>query len=629
MIAKPLRTEIALAVVALALSCALSAQPDSSWAARRSALGTSDPYRILVDKVLMKSTGWVMQPAHVTEIRAAGFNAVVPRIGADDDARVRRAAQMAADEGLFYMPWIRGTCVTKGAPEQRATASNGLYGNLASPNSDRLWQYWRDRVLFYARLSKKIPSVMGVFLDFENYDKVKIGGGMCYTLSYDAPILRQFAAAKGLRLPDPLPKDRSAWLKKQDLSAAFREFQIDSWRGRCRALRQEIDAINPLFQFVVYPAGHSLFIREAVWREWHTPKAPLIMAEVDTYWRHEARLDRALMKSGDILRKRRVELDKIDPKIRYMAGLDPVVTGANAEFEGKSAVLGAELTHGYWVFYEGPTYGEDEHRDCFTWFKRANDAILERDFSLWRQPPETPNPMIEDMAKVARKLAGQDLVPFTSDPLPAGELDRVFTHRPRAQYQVLLRTGERLQGRLVALRHAHITSGSIAVVVTPSGRPLGNAIAEIGAPASIDMEAPEDGVYAIAISSGRGKGRLHLRNRYVCIAGPRVMLVGDQPSAFLAPKAGAASPDFAVTTHVPGEHVQVTLRAPDGEVTLDRNTRDECPLKARAPVAASIGAWRLDLTKAVEDIYLDFGATCEPRLATHPGRLLVARPVAQ
>ncbi len=41
------------------------------------------------------------------------------------------------------------------------------------------------------------------------------------------------------------------------------------------------------------------------------------------------------MKSADILRKRRAELDKIDPSIRYMAGLDPVVTGANAEFEGK------------------------------------------------------------------------------------------------------------------------------------------------------------------------------------------------------------------------------------------------------------------------------------------------------
>jgi len=589
-------------------------------------LGVSDPYRILVDKVLMKSTGWVMQPAHVAEIRAAGFNVVVPRIGANDNERVRRAAQMAADEGLFYMPWIRGTRATKGAPEQRATASNGRYGNLASPNSDELWQYWRDRILFYARLSKEIPSVMGVFLDFENYDKVKIGGGMCYTLSYDAPILRKFAAAQDLVLPDPLPKDRLAWLRQQDASATFRAYQIGYWRGRCRILRQEIDAINPLFQFVVYPAGHSLFIREAVWREWHTPQAPLIMAEVDTYWRHETRLDRALLKAADILRKRRAELDKVDANIRYMAGLDPVVAGANAEFEGKSAVLGAELTHGYWVFYEGPDYEGDEHRDCFAWFKRANDAILKRDFSLWRQPAETPNPLIEDLAKAARKFAGEHLVPFNTDPLPADEFDRVFLHRPRAYYQVLLQAGQRLQGRLVALQHAHITSGSIAVVVTPSGKTLGSAIAEIGTPAAIDLEAPEDGVYGIAINSGRGKGRLYLRNRYVCIAGSRVMLVSDQPSAFLTSKAGVASLEFSVITYVPGEHVQVTVRAPDGTVVLDRNTRDECPLKVSSPVQDDRGAWRLDLTKAVEDIYVDFGSTCEPRLATHPGRLLVAEP---
>jgi len=612
----------AVAVAALGLGSALARPTAAEWAARRQKLGTEDAYRILVDKVLMKSTGWIMQPAHVAEIRAAGFNVVVPRIGADDNARVRRAAGMAAGEGLFYMPWIRGTRVAKNGPEQRATATNGQYNQLASPNSAELWDYWHDRILFYAELSRENPAVMGVFLDFENYDKVKIGGGMCYTLSYDAPILRRFAAAQGLQLPEPLPKERGAWLRDQGMTDAFRDYQVNSWRDRCRELRREVDAVNPLFQFVVYPAGHSLFIREAVWREWHTERAPLIMAEVDTYWRTEAKLEQALAKNLGILRKRRAELDKVDHSIRYMAGLDPVVTGANPEFEGKSAVMAAESTHGYWVFYEGPAYTKEDHGEYFAWFKRANDGIVDRHYSLWRQPRETPNPLLQDVAKSARKLAGQDLVPFSTDPLPAGELKRIFTHRPRAQYQVLLAKGERLKGELTALQHAHITSGSLAVVVTPSGTVLGNVTADIGAPAAIDMVAPEAGVYAIAITSGRGKGRLRLENRYVCIAGPRVTLVGDQTSAYLAPKPGAAALDLSVTTYVPGEHVQVTLRAPDGTVAVDGNTRSECPLEVHC-AAKGRDAWRLDLTKAIEDIYVDFGDTCEPRLATHPGRLLV------
>lgn len=619
--------QLRLAYPVLALGVALAQPAEESWSARRQKLGTTDPYRILVDKVLMQSTGWVMQPEHVAEIRAAGFNVVVPRLGADDDARVRRAAQMAAEHGLFYMPWIRGTRVAKGDPEQRATASDGLYGELASPNSDELWDYWRDRVLFYARLSCDVPSVMGVFLDFENYDKVKVGGGMCYTLSYDAPVLRRFAAAKALQLPEPLPKERGAWLKEQGLAAAFHDFQVGFWRERCRALREEVDAVAPFFQFVVYPAGHSLFIREAVWREWHTAQAPLIMAEVDTYWRTEVKLERALAKNLSILRQRRAELDGVDPTIRYMAGLDPVVTGANPEFEGKSAAMGAESTNGYWVFYEGPTYGEQDHADYFAWYKRANDGIVKDDYSLWQQPRETPNPLLADVAKSARKLAGQDLVPFSTEPLPEAELERVFTHRPRAQYQVLLSKGERLQGELIALQHAHITSDSFAVVVTPAGEVLGDVRVDIGTPAAIDMVAPENGVYGIAITSGRGKGRLRLRNRYVCIAGARVSLVGDQTPAYVTAKPGAAAVALTVTSPVPGEYVQITFRAPDGRVTVDRNTRDECPVNLQG-AAGERGAWRLDLTKVVEDIAVEFGATCEPRMATHPGRLLVSRAAA-
>ncbi|HHX40134.1 MAG TPA: hypothetical protein GX715_09235 [Armatimonadetes bacterium] len=612
-----------VALVTLFMLFTAGAGAQETWETRRAKLGSKEePYRILVDKVLMASNEWVMTPEHVAEIKAAGFNVVVPRTGADENERVERVARMAMEQGLFYMPWIRGTRVETGDPKLRATDELGRTGSLASPNADALWDYWRDRILFYARLSREVPSVLGVFLDFENYDRVKIGGGMCYTLSYDEPILRQFAQARGLSLPDPLPANRAEWLEKQGQTKAFEEFQVGRWRERARKLRQEVDALNPRFQFVVYPATHSLFIREAVWREWHTKQAPLIMAEVDTYWRHEYDLAATLERLREIMINAREALDKVDPTIRYMAGLDPIVPGANPEFEGKSAVLGAEFGHGYWVFYEGPDYHKD-HRDHFRWFKRANDCIARGDYSLWRQPAETPNPFDAAVADEARGVAGAKLVPFNTDPVPQEALEHAFIHRTAATYQVLLKQGERLRGELVALQLAHIRHPSVMAVVSPSGKLLTTLRAEIGKPVSIDLVAPEEGVYGIAVSSGRGRGQLKLTNRYASLIGSKLWLVHDQPAAYFAPEAGVERFAFSIHSDAPAEHVRVTFRSPDGTVLVDRDTREEPKVQVRGEVKATRGAWKLDLANAVEDIHIEFGEGCQPRLATHPGRLLV------
>ena len=115
-------------MAAAAIGMAVAQTGEEAWVLRRQKLGTEDPYRILVDKVLMASNEWRMLPEHVAEIRDPGFNVVVPRIGDDDNDRVRRAARMAVDHGLFYRPWIRGTRATKGPASQRATDGKGRYG---------------------------------------------------------------------------------------------------------------------------------------------------------------------------------------------------------------------------------------------------------------------------------------------------------------------------------------------------------------------------------------------------------------------------------------------------------------------------------------------------------------------
>ena len=51
------------------------------WQQARKALGHQDKFRVLVDKVLSKSTDWVMTEKHMDEIHEAGFNVIVPRVG--------------------------------------------------------------------------------------------------------------------------------------------------------------------------------------------------------------------------------------------------------------------------------------------------------------------------------------------------------------------------------------------------------------------------------------------------------------------------------------------------------------------------------------------------------------------
>jgi hypothetical protein len=76
----------------------------------------------------------------------------------------------------------------------------------------------------------------------------------------------------------------------------------------------------------------------------------------------------------------------------YMGGIDPLVRGADPEFCGKNAVMVSEVSDGYWIFYEGPTYGKPDHEAYWRWLTWANRAIAAGRFEVQREPRETPEP---------------------------------------------------------------------------------------------------------------------------------------------------------------------------------------------------------------------------------------------
>ncbi|MBN2309825.1 MAG: hypothetical protein JXR94_12685 [Candidatus Hydrogenedentes bacterium] len=356
----------------------------------REELGRADKYRILVDKVLMASTDWHMTEDQVREIAKAGFNVVVPRQGGTEPDRVRRVAELAAKHDMYYMAWMRGSLTaTEGT---RLVWDTGNTQDLYSPNADELWDWMTGIILEQARLSVEIPAILGAFLDFENYAKNKEGD--CYPLSYDEKILGEFAAAKGIQIPELAPADRHPWLRDNGHDGAFRDFQIASWRQRCRNLREQVDAINPKFQFIVYPAPGTLFIRDAVYQEWATEAAPLVLATPQTYGRAWTVLTHreALDANRGKLREGMEEVRPFAIPVQYVGGIDPVVPGADPEFSGKNAVMISDVCDGYWVFYEGPEYGRADHRAYWRWFTRANREIAEGRFVMQYEPRQTPEP---------------------------------------------------------------------------------------------------------------------------------------------------------------------------------------------------------------------------------------------
>ena len=283
---------------------------------------------------------------------------------------------------------------------------------------------------------------MGVFLDYEDYAP---GGkeGNLYDLSYDDAILEKFAESKGVSLPSLDFSKRKAWLEEQGLDEAFAEFQVEHWRQRCRRLRQAVDEIEPTFQFCIYPAPGTPLMVKAIYPEWATDKAPLILADASTYGRPSRFLPEQEALRGNrekLIEGRRVPEEAGIPFL-YAGGIDPVVHGADPEFSGKNAVTISEVTDGYWIFYEGPSYTKPDHADYWKWFTWANKAIAEGRFEAQHEPRQTPEgwtlALFEHMGDRARLAA----------PEVSGEATEYPVVRLRGENLLLLacKAGERLK----------------------------------------------------------------------------------------------------------------------------------------------------------------------------------------
>jgi hypothetical protein len=361
-------------------------------------------FRIMVDKVYIRPEALTDEEDYRRHAEM-GFNVLCPRWLDKDMGVFEEAAELAARNGMYTMLWLRGSLGTGWGSPQFVHA-DGVEYDMLSPNSDDLWRVMGERIVAAARLSQRLPMI-GVFLDYEKYAR-QPGGfvGHCYPLSYDAKIFDEFTQARELTPPDLEPAERADWLEKQGLHDDFREFQIDSWRARMRSIRDQVDAINPEFQFVIYPSSFTLFVNEVVWTELATERAPLIAAEHYTYgrgtplkdiWPDYWRVsdDEGVALDVAYIRKMQRKYQDRGPHL-VLGGIDPVVPGGeDPQFVARDVAAMSEVGGGYWVFYEGLD-ADSRHAQRFEqWWKIANEAIETGTFEVLRSV-RTWNPHVAE-----------------------------------------------------------------------------------------------------------------------------------------------------------------------------------------------------------------------------------------
>jgi len=579
-------------------------------------LGRGVKMTILVDKVMQPQAGWATEEWIVKATAEAGFNVFSPRRGHDRLDEVRQVTEWCRKYGIYHMPWMRGSLNAPGGAEadgKRLVWASGNEQLLWSPNSDEFWSWTNRYIIEYAKISIQNNHLIGVFLDYENYAEGKEGN--LYSLSYDDIIMAEFALSKGIELPELELSTRKSWLESGDLHEEFSQFQIEKWRQRCRSLRKAVDEINPEFQFCVYPAPGTQFMVEAIYPEWATQSAPLILADASTYGRSSQLLSQTYALDANrqkLLDRMQIPKNAGIPFI-YVGGIDPVVRGADPEFSGKNAVMISEVTDGYWIFYEGPTYTKQDHADYWKWFTWANRAIADCNFEVQHEPRETAEEWWtldeferpEDSSKlIAPEVSGEKME------YPVVKLRR---------QNLLLISGKKGQPIELVLKNQPVASYRSFLAWELRNRKMDkveSGMIEYGKSGTVNFSPEYDGVYLLGVTAGQCAYSVVSSNAPVGIyAGNKASFIKGVNRVYFTVPDNVAQ--FTITARgTKAETVRINVFNPEGsQVATGQTTLEEETVKIQISAGDnSDGIWSLELTRADEGTLEDHSIILDPKL---------------
>ncbi len=581
--------------------------------------GAPGKLRIMVDKTYREFNEELpLTEEQVGKIADAGFNVVVPRKGASDLSYLEKAAGWADDHDISFMPWMRGYKPPGDGPKM--VWADGTVTPITSPLSDHLWDWLTRRMTSYAKISTRVDSFMGVFLDYEIYQNPK--NGNAFSLSYDQRTLQKFAEAQDVDLPSLDPGERKQWLQEQGIHGEFSKYQVQRWRTRCRRLREKVDNINPSFQFCVYPAPGTPFMRQAVYPEWSSEQAPIILADHSGYGRRGAiPHSLALQQNRQAFLRNRREVASRDFPHRYIGGIDPKVEGADPEFSGKNALMQAQASDGYWVFYEGPTQsswqdrrvyftpGPEDHEAYMKWFRWANRHIENGTLDAWEEPRETRDPILTPAAGVELTPTNEKGAQWTPS-----RLEKPGTHlRGSGTYFFRAKQDQPISLYLRGHQLGNYPDQPVYLIRDVRGRELKRGRIPLGELVKVQFQPEEDGIYQLITFSRSNSASAR-------IGAPHWVMV---PPGFPDAKKGMSisnharrlffhvpegTEEFTVVMQTPdsdAEQVDARVLNPQGQTVANGHSARTLTLDVTVPQSKRGRAWSLVIEEPEHGVFED------------------------
>ncbi|MBN2295523.1 MAG: hypothetical protein JXM70_24045, partial [Pirellulales bacterium] len=306
----------------------------------------------------------------------------------------------------------------------------------------------------------------------------------------------------------------------------------------------------------------------------------------------------------------------------YSGGIDPLVRGADPEFSGKNAVMISQVTDGYWIFYEGPTYTKPDHADYWKWFTWANKAIAKGDFDVQHEPRQTPTQWAK--LDVFKKAGGTSRM---IAPRSAGRITKYPTVKLRGDNLLLIscKKGRPVAVKLVNHRLSRYRSVLAWELRGPIAGKTGNDEIASGtiphaSQGTVEFTPKTDGVYLLGASSGRCCWSVASSNVPLGLfAGDWMWLMGSAKRLYFH------VPDGLEKFHIDiqgrdMETVRANVFDPSGKQVATAQTS---PVKRQATVLVRSGkrdskdassVWSVEITRADKGTLEDNAIRLDPKL---------------
>ncbi|QQE10223.1 hypothetical protein JD969_11975 [Planctomycetota bacterium] len=370
-------------------------------------------YLVIFDKVLRPIKSSFIKEDVIKKTAEAKFNVYGLRIhhsiiGRTRNNLIKQTADYCQKYNISCMPIERGSfkvTVNEKNDGKCVTWKDGTTSPVLSPNLPEFWDKLESAIKPIAEASKTHSSIIGAFVDFENYYTDRRRLGDYYSVSYDPYSVNAFL----VHIKQPQQKlnynQTYPWIVENKLQQQFVDWQKKLWISKSKELRNNIDKINPNFRFFVYP-GETTFFVDAIYSNWGTEKAPIILAHAGSTYRKTP-----FTPWHDTVNycKKRIKFAKEKASKQHLKGqMLSAIYSSNKNLSeeglGRIAQVIANQTDGYWFFYqdvEGSPYVHDKIMNAFT---QANQAILSRNQPSVHTPLQQPDRWIIDIFTKYKKI---------------------------------------------------------------------------------------------------------------------------------------------------------------------------------------------------------------------------------